>query len=68
VIVNVQQKQGVLVVPRSAIRQSGGKAKVEVQDGSLRRLVSVQVGITTTDSAEIVSGLSEGQIVLAGPA
>jgi len=68
VIVNLEQKQGVLVVPKTAIHQSGGKARVEVQDGNLRRLVSVQVGITTADSAEIVSGLSEGQIVLAGPA
>jgi multidrug efflux pump subunit AcrA (membrane-fusion protein) len=68
VIVNIEQKQGVLVVPKTAIHQTGGKAKVEVQDGNLRRLVNVQVGITTADSAEIVSGLSEGQIVLAGPA
>jgi len=68
VTVNLAQKQGVLVVPKSAVHQSGGKARVEVQDGTLRRLVTVQVGISTADSTEIVSGLTEGQIVLAGPA
>jgi multidrug efflux pump subunit AcrA (membrane-fusion protein) len=68
VTVNLAQKQGVLVVPKSAIHQSAGKARVEVQDGTLRRLVTVEVGITTADTAEIVSGLTEGQIVLAGPA
>ena len=68
VTVNLVQKRGVLVVPKSAVHRSGGKARVEVQDGTLRHVVIVEVGITTTDSAEIVSGLSEGQIVLAGPA
>jgi hypothetical protein len=66
VTVVVSQKQGVLVVPKSAVRQSGGKARVEVQDGTLRRLVPVEVGITTVDSVEILSGLTEGQFVLAG--
>jgi len=54
----------VLVVPKGAVRQAGGRTTVEVQDGSLRRLVNVKVGITTADTAEIVSGLSEGQMVL----
>jgi HlyD family secretion protein len=64
VVVTVGQKQDVLVVPRNAVRQSGGRATVEVQDGTLRHLVSVQVGITAGDRVEIQSGLSEGQIVL----
>jgi RND family efflux transporter MFP subunit len=60
----VQQKDGVLVVPKDAIRQSGDKTTVMVLNGTLRRLVDVQVGIVTGTSAEIVSGLSEGQLVL----
>jgi len=68
VVVNLGQKQGVLVVPKSAIHQAGGRTTVEVQDGTIRRLVTVQVGITTAAAVEIVSGLSEGQVVLAGPA
>ncbi|MGI9146809.1 MAG: HlyD family efflux transporter periplasmic adaptor subunit [Chloroflexota bacterium] len=68
VAVNLGSKQDVLVVPKSAVHQSGGRNTVEVQDGTIRRLVSVQVGITTGAGVEIVSGLSEGQMVMAGPA
>jgi hypothetical protein len=64
VTVSLGGKQDVLVVPINAIRQAGGRTSVEVQDGTIRRLVSVQVGITTADRAEIVSGLTEGQVVL----
>lgn len=63
-VVTLDQKQNVLVVPKSAVRQAGGRASVEVQDGTLRHLVSVQVGVSTADTVEIVSGLSEGQLVL----
>lgn len=67
VSVLVQQKQNVLVVPKSAVRQSAGRSVVEVQDGSLRKLVPVQVGISATDVVEIISGVTEGQMVLTGP-
>jgi HlyD family secretion protein len=65
--ITVGQKDGVLVLPLNAIHKSGSRATVEVQDGTLRRLVTVQVGITNSDSAEIVSGLNEGQTVLVAP-
>jgi hypothetical protein len=65
VSVPLQRKDGVLVVPISALRVSGDHAAVEVMNGTLRRLVTVQVGIKTDKFAEIVSGLSEGQMVLA---
>jgi len=64
-VVTLQQKQDVLVVPRSAVRQAGGRSVVEVQDGSMRRLVSVQVGISTDAGVEILSGVTDGQMVLA---
>ncbi|HEX8969718.1 MAG TPA: efflux RND transporter periplasmic adaptor subunit, partial [Chloroflexota bacterium] len=63
----LQHKDDVLVVPVRALHQVGGKATVEVLNGTLRRLVNVQVGIKTDTSAEIVSGLTEGQMVLVGP-
>lgn len=67
VSVSLGSRQDVLVVPKSAVHQSGARTTVEVQDGATRRLVSVQVGITMADRIEIVSGLAEGQLVLAGP-
>jgi HlyD family secretion protein len=67
VTVTLGGKQDVLVVPKSAVHKTGGRTTVEVQDGTIRHLVSVQIGITTVDSVEIVNGLTEGQTVLAGP-
>jgi multidrug efflux pump subunit AcrA (membrane-fusion protein) len=63
-VVTLDQKQNVLVVPKSAVREAGGRASVEVIDGTLRHLVSVQTGASTADSVEIVTGLNEGQLVL----
>jgi multidrug resistance efflux pump len=60
----LQQKDGVLVVPTSALHQAGANTTVQVQNGTLRKLVNVQVGIRTDASAEIVSGLTEGQVVI----
>jgi multidrug efflux pump subunit AcrA (membrane-fusion protein) len=62
--VTLNQKQDVLVVPKTAVRKLGDRSTVEVQDGTVRRMVNVQVGIVTADTAEIVSGLSEGQLVV----
>jgi HlyD family secretion protein len=64
VSVTLQKKDSVLVVPKNAVRQAGGKASVEVLDGTLRHLIPVQVGIQSDTSVEIVSGVSEGQLVV----
>jgi multidrug efflux pump subunit AcrA (membrane-fusion protein) len=62
--VTLNEKQDVLVVPKSAVRKLGTRSTVEVQDGTVRHMVNVEVGIVTADTAEIVSGLSEGQLVV----
>jgi HlyD family secretion protein len=62
----LQQKDNVLLIPLSALHQSGNKASVQVQTGTLRRLVNVEVGIKDGTNAEIVSGLTEGQAVILG--
>jgi multidrug efflux pump subunit AcrA (membrane-fusion protein) len=62
--ITTQEKSDILVVPPNAIRKGVGKTTVEVVDNTLRRLVQVQTGITAKDGVEIVSGLSEGQLVL----
>jgi multidrug resistance efflux pump len=68
IVVDLQRKDNVLVVPASAVHRVGSRSSVEVQDGSLRRVVNVEVGISSPEGVEIVSGLTEGQMVLAGPA
>jgi macrolide-specific efflux system membrane fusion protein len=61
--VTLQQKQGVLILPTKAIHSVGSRTYVEVVDGNVRKTATVQLGISTDDSVEIVSGLSEGQVV-----
>jgi multidrug resistance efflux pump len=67
VAVTLQQKQDALLVPQKAIRTIGQRRTVEYLDGASRRTADVEVGIVSGDDAEIVKGLSEGQLVLVGP-
>jgi RND family efflux transporter MFP subunit len=64
VTVNVQSKDNVLIVPAKAVRSAGNRRYVEYMDGSTRRIADVQVGITSGNDVEILSGLNEGQVVL----
>jgi len=61
--ITVKEKPAALIVPKKALRQTGSRTYVEVLDGTLRRITNVEVGITTNDTVEIVSGLTEGQVV-----
>ena len=62
----VQNKDNVLLVPKKAIRSAGTRKFVQYMSGSSRKVANVEVGIVTDDMAEIVSGLTEGQIVIVG--
>jgi len=66
VTVQLANKQGVLWLPPDAIRTAGGRTFVIVNgDGGPQR-VDVEIGLQTRDMVEIVSGLTEGQVVV-GP-
>jgi macrolide-specific efflux system membrane fusion protein len=62
----VQQKDDALIVPTGAIRTVGKRRFVEYMDGDVKRSRSVEVGITTDLDTEIVAGLEEGMVILAG--
>ncbi len=64
--VEVQRKDNVLIVPLKAIKTVGKRQFVEYMEGDLRRSANVEVGVTTDAEAEIISGLREGQVILAG--
>ncbi len=66
VTIVVQKKDGVLIVPAKAVKTVGKRRFVEYMDGSLRRSANVEVGVVTDTDAEIVSGLTEGQVILSG--
>ncbi|GBC75981.1 Cobalt-zinc-cadmium resistance protein CzcB [bacterium HR07] len=61
----VAEVKDALQVPLSAIRTVGGKSFVAVVRGGAIEQVEVQVGLTTTEVAQILSGLHEGDRVLA---
>ena len=60
-----QDRQNVLTVPNSAVRQQGGASTVVVYDqGGNQRTVSFQAGVVGPDRTEVVSGLNEGDRVI----
>jgi HlyD family secretion protein len=62
--VTLQQHDNALLVPKGALRNTGGKTFVETVEGTSRHMLPVQVGISAPDAIEIVGGLSDGQPVL----
>lgn len=66
VTVTLQQKDNVLWLAPGAIRTFSGKDFVLILSGEGQQRVPVQVGIRSDERCEIVSGVSEGQVVV-GP-
>ena len=64
VCVVLSHKDNVILVPRKAIKSAGARRYVEQMDGASRRLIDVQVGLTSGDDIEIVTGLMPGESVL----
>jgi multidrug efflux pump subunit AcrA (membrane-fusion protein) len=62
----VDEKDGVLEVPSSAISTRGTQSTVTVRVGKEDEQRSVVVGLTGDDSTEVVSGLKEGDTVVTG--
>lgn len=58
----LQSRQGVLLVPRSTVRQYGGRSYVLTDNP--RREVDVVTGLQTELEIEILSGLKEGDVVV----
>jgi RND family efflux transporter MFP subunit len=65
-IVQLASKQGILWLPPEAIRKAGGRTFVIVNSDSGPKRVDIEIGLQTRDMVEIVSGLTEGQVVV-GP-
>ena len=62
--IELQNREHVIVLPRSAVRSYMGRHYVQVIEGERRREVDVEVGLTTATELEIVSGLTEGQQII----
>jgi RND family efflux transporter MFP subunit len=69
VTITIDSATGVLTVPAAALRGSNGNYSVLVLDASgAPQALAVEVGLVTNTSAEIKSGLNEGQEVVTGTA
>ena len=64
VTVLLASKQGTLWLPPDAIRQAGGRTFVIINSDSGPSRVDIEIGLITRDMVEILSGLTEGQVVL----
>ncbi|MCR4263270.1 MAG: efflux RND transporter periplasmic adaptor subunit, partial [Candidatus Roizmanbacteria bacterium] len=61
-----EQKEGVIVIPLSAVTTMGDRSIVRVMKDGQIQPVQVETGIESDTMAEITSGLSEGDIILTG--
>jgi RND family efflux transporter MFP subunit len=63
-IIDLQKRENVIVLPRKAIRSYMGRNYVQIADGERKKEVDVEVGLTTPTEVEIVKGLEKGQQVI----
>jgi multidrug efflux pump subunit AcrA (membrane-fusion protein) len=61
----LQRKADALWLPPQAVRTFEGRKFVVVQEGEAQRRLDVKVGIEGDERVEIISGLEEGQVVVA---
>ncbi len=65
--ISVQSKQGVLKIPRSAVRTVNQREFVETVIDGQRRSVPVTTGINSDTEIEVLDGLEEGIMVFSTP-
>jgi HlyD family secretion protein len=61
----LEQKEGVISIPRNALLREGGKSFVVVRVGKEWKERPVKTGLQTPQRVEIVSGLAAGEIIVA---
>ncbi len=65
VTIEVQKKENVVVVPSRVVRSFAGRRFVRVvSDSGRRQEIDVKIGIADDEFTEIVSGLTQGQVVI----
>jgi len=62
----IEAKDNVLLVPSSAIQKQNGQNVVTVLENGKERQKQVEVGISSDTQTEIISGLSQGEVVITG--
>lgn len=62
--VTAQRKVGVMLLPNRALEAVGKRQYVTLREGDATRRIEVQTGLSNRTETEIISGLSEGQVVV----
>ena len=65
IVIEVAKKENVLVVPREALLKINGKRTVKILEGGEPQEREVEIGLEGDDLIEIISGLENGQPVIA---
>lgn len=64
IVIQIEKRENVLVVPREAIKKAGDKTVTEVFADDLIQEREVDVGLRGDEMVEILSGLTEGEKVI----
>ena len=64
IVIVLEQKNNVLIIPRTALSTFLGRDFVRVLDGESRKEIDVEKGIVSSTEVEIIKGLKEGQKVI----
>ena len=60
----VNERTGVVVLPSSALTTIGGRAVVNIRKGTVDTRTPVETGLVGSEGTEIVSGLSDGDVIV----
>ncbi len=60
----IAQKNDVLIVPTRAITHVGQNATVQVVNGTVTEVRTIQTGISDSSNTEVTSGLTAGEVIL----
>ncbi|MCB8937335.1 MAG: efflux RND transporter periplasmic adaptor subunit [Ardenticatenaceae bacterium] len=66
VAILLDKRDNVLWLPPAAIREFNGRLFVVVQEGQTQKRIDIKIGLQNENQVEIISGVSEGQVVV-GP-
>lgn len=65
-VITLAEKQNVLIIPSAAITRKGDAATVRVMKNGKITDVPVETGLSSDTEIEIISGLSEGDVIIVG--
>ena len=64
IIIYLERRENVLVIPVQAVRRSSGRSYVLVKEGDKRIEVTITTGLEEGTRVEVIEGLEEGQEVI----